>query len=101
MEIYPPASDDATKTVNRVVWSWCKHYKCRATGKVVFFTKHSSSNQTFAHRTETVIETTPPEETPVPTVETLTVNLTEASEVEDGTYSLVWEGFFFIGKQYR
>ena len=57
-----PKTDGATKTVNSVVWSWCKHCKCRATGKVGFFTKHSLSRHTFPRRTATVTETTPQEE---------------------------------------
>lgn len=68
-----PASDDATKTVNGFVFMWCKYRKFRATGKVGFYTKRSSSDYTFPQRTSNVTETPSPEKSPAPAVETSTV----------------------------
>lgn len=44
-------------------------------------------------RTKIVTETTPPEETPAPAVESLAASLMEVSDMEDGTHSLAWEDF--------
>ena len=75
-----------------IIWSWCKHCKCRATGKVGFYTKHSSSSHTFPRRID---KTNPSEESPAPAVETPAASLTEVDDatIGDNEHSLAWEGF--------
>ena len=88
-----PGDHEEDKVVNNRTYKFCKHCKCRATGKVGFFTNHSSSEHTFPRNrpsADAVTDDTPSSEAPAGSHSAVEEDIDPEG---DNGGDLVWEGF--------